>query len=157
MGIKHQYTSTCTLCGAGKNVNTIVYGDYDGDEGEGSTHSYKDCAECAGLKKASPFMFKMAVKQYNRAEKIEARLTKKFKKELEEDYIWRFTVADKAARHRELGTVESLKTYLQDKILISKSTRKSKKAIKVEEEEWILSTLLEDLKRDFVNAVTHKT
>lgn len=162
MGIRHEYISTCTLCGAGKICESVVYGDYDGDEGGGSTHSYKNCAECVGLKKASPYMFEMAVRQYERAEGIVEKLTKEFEKDIDLYFIRKCYVEDILRKHAaypsndykpfQAMVQEKLKSYIK----YEKCRVVPKKTFPKLEDNWeVLHDIIQEVHRDIIEALTN--
>lgn len=153
MSTAHSYTSTCNLCGSGESRNTVIYGDYDGDEGDGATHEPENCTACKVLRANANGVFKIALKHYKEKRSIVKKLEKKHQKEIKDKYISLGMIGHYLRNYSELTPVK-LGKRLEELVAIAK---KSKATPRVEDDIWILRVLLKEVREDLQHALSYES
>jgi hypothetical protein len=137
MGIRHKYTSTCKLCKEQKTITTIVYGDYDGNEGDGSTHEPEECKKCQALKEEKIPSFSMALNFYKKCRNIEKKIEEKHNKDKDENYVHRTMLRSNLKRNSEISE-KSLKNRIDELLEISNDIQ----------DPWVLKEIIKYIQED---------
>jgi hypothetical protein len=146
VGIRHTYSSTCKLCKEQKTINTIVYGDYDGNEGEGSTHEPEECKKCQVLKEEKTPSFNLALKYYKKCRKVEQKMEKKHQKDKDENYVCLTMLRSKLKQNSEISE-KSLKKRIDELLAISNDMQ----------DPWVLGQIISYIQEDSLLAMTKNT